>query len=134
MFRRFTRLRARLLLSKQDQLTLLENQLDKVDREEESPMFLGSSRLDRNAQRKEILSQIESKLQEYGAYSQLEKDIDSPGENTVLCMRGHYKTMILLIVIRRSCYKDTSNPIFKSSPATGCREPAKLDHQDRFYS
>ncbi|KAL2118445.1 hypothetical protein VTJ04DRAFT_8105 [Mycothermus thermophilus] len=65
VFRRFTRLRARLLLSKQDQLTLLENQLDKVDREEESPMFLGSSRLDRNAQRKEILSQIESKLQEY---------------------------------------------------------------------
>jgi hypothetical protein len=78
VFRRFTRLRARLLLSKQDQLTLLENQLDKVDREEESPMFLGSTRLDRNAQRKEILSQIESKLQEYGAYSQPEKDMTAP--------------------------------------------------------
>jgi hypothetical protein len=56
----------------------LENQLDKVDREEESPMFLGSTRLDRNAQRKEILSQIESKLQEYGAYSQLEKNMTAP--------------------------------------------------------
>jgi len=64
--RRFSRLRARILLLKQDKLSLLEQRLDEVDREEVCPLFLGMSRSDRNAQRASVLEEIESSLTEYG--------------------------------------------------------------------
>jgi len=64
--RRFTRLRARLLLLKQDKLSVLEQRLDEVDQQEKSLIFLGKSRCDRNADRAAVLSDIESSLVDYG--------------------------------------------------------------------
>jgi hypothetical protein len=64
--RRFSNLRARLLLLKQDRLSLLEKQLQKIDREEISLLSLGSSRRDSNSERNSILTQIDKALAEYG--------------------------------------------------------------------
>lgn len=66
VFRSFYRLRARLLLAKQDELHVLEAQLDQIDRDEASPFFLGTCRDDGNAGRAVLLSQIHLKLTEYG--------------------------------------------------------------------
>lgn len=64
--RRFSKLRARLLLLKQDRLSVLEQKLEQVDHEETSPLFLGKSRCDRNPERISLLSDIESCLANYG--------------------------------------------------------------------
>lgn len=64
--RRFLRIRARLLLLKQDELSLLEGQLDQVDREEERELFLRNARRDNNPERKTILMKIEVALSNYG--------------------------------------------------------------------
>lgn len=64
--RRFNRLRARLLLLKQDKLSLLEEKLDNLDRNERSPLFLGKSRLDANVERLSTIAAIESSLKDYG--------------------------------------------------------------------
>jgi hypothetical protein len=45
---------------------VLEQKLDKIDREERSLLFLGSGRLDRNADRLSCLSEIELSLADYG--------------------------------------------------------------------
>lgn len=66
--RRFTKLRARLLLLKQDRLTVLEERLEEVDRKEICPMFLGVGRCDGNAERASVLSEIESQLADYGGH------------------------------------------------------------------
>ncbi|KAI0887514.1 uncharacterized protein GGS22DRAFT_110549 [Annulohypoxylon maeteangense] len=65
IFRRFDKLRARLLLLKQDKLTQLENQLERIDQQETSPLFLGVSRSDRNVDRLSTLLEIEAALIEY---------------------------------------------------------------------
>lgn len=64
--RRFDKLRARILLLKQNKLSMLEERLEQVDSEEPSPLFLGKSRCDRNAERLSLLSQIEACLADYG--------------------------------------------------------------------
>ncbi len=64
--RRFTRLRSRLLLLKQDRLSVLEAELDEIDQEEKCPLFLGASRCDGNSKRESVLSEIESRLADYG--------------------------------------------------------------------
>lgn len=66
IFRSFRRLRARLLLSKQDEINVLEAQLDCLDREEASPFFLATCRGDRSPTRISVLDQISTKLAEYG--------------------------------------------------------------------
>ncbi|KAK5693657.1 hypothetical protein LTR97_010226 [Elasticomyces elasticus] len=66
--RRFLRLRARLLLLKQDQLTLLERDLDDIDSNESHLLFLGQSRSDGNTQRLELLKQIEGSLADYDIF------------------------------------------------------------------
>jgi hypothetical protein len=66
VFRSFRRLRARLLLSKQDEIAVLESELDTLDREEAAPFFLGTCRRDGNISRATVLSQIHTKLAEYG--------------------------------------------------------------------
>lgn len=66
VFRRFNKLRARLLLLKQDRLSMLEQRLERVDHEEISPLFLGRSRGDGNMERNSLLSDIESRLADYG--------------------------------------------------------------------
>ncbi|KAI1123527.1 hypothetical protein F5Y10DRAFT_51181 [Nemania abortiva] len=66
--RRFDRLRARLILLKQDKLTLLERRLDEIDEKETSVLFLGKSRCDRNPDRIAILSEIDSCLRDYDKF------------------------------------------------------------------
>ncbi|KAK3385190.1 hypothetical protein B0H63DRAFT_180145 [Podospora didyma] len=65
--RRFSNLRARLLLLKQDTLSLLEKQLEKIDREEAALLSLGSSRDDANEDRKSVLAKIDAALADYDA-------------------------------------------------------------------
>jgi hypothetical protein len=66
LFRRFSRLRSRLLLLKQDRLAVLEQQLDDIDRDEPKPLFLGNLRRDVNQDRKGVVSDIEAALKDYG--------------------------------------------------------------------
>ncbi|KAH8807489.1 hypothetical protein F5884DRAFT_857066 [Xylogone sp. PMI_703] len=65
IFRRFSTLRTRLLLLAQDEITVLEDQLNKIDQEESSPLFLACSRKDRNPNREVIISQIKKSLSAY---------------------------------------------------------------------
>lgn len=64
-FRRFARVRMRLLLLKQDEISLLEESLDKIDAAETRDFHLGSSRHDSNAERKEVLKKLKVSLEEY---------------------------------------------------------------------
>ncbi|KAL9614266.1 MAG: hypothetical protein Q9167_001222 [Letrouitia subvulpina] len=65
IYRRFLRIRARLLLLKQDELSVLESQLDQVDRDEEREIFLGNTRRDNNPERKALFMKIKVALSEY---------------------------------------------------------------------
>ncbi|KAK0721690.1 hypothetical protein B0T26DRAFT_739166 [Lasiosphaeria miniovina] len=60
--RRFKKLRARLLLSKQGKLSALEQRLERVDRDEPCPLFLGKARSDGSQDRASILAEIEFSL------------------------------------------------------------------------
>lgn len=64
--RRFDWLRARLLLQKQDKLSILEEKLEQVDYLEAAPLYLGKSRSDRNTERITLLSEIDTALADYG--------------------------------------------------------------------
>ena len=76
--RRFLRIRARLLLLKQDELSLLESQLDNIDNEETRELFLGNRRRDANTERKDIVGKIEVALASYGvSLSPLPKKIEA---------------------------------------------------------
>lgn len=66
IYRSFTRLRSRLLLLKQDKISQLEQRLDRIDLSETAPLFLGSSRDDRNAERAATLSELDKALEDYG--------------------------------------------------------------------
>ncbi|KAH6659935.1 hypothetical protein BKA67DRAFT_530056 [Truncatella angustata] len=68
VFRRFTHLRVRLLLMKQNKLSILEKKLDKIDHDEPSPMFLASHNMDQSAERAAVLSEIEEALVVYGSF------------------------------------------------------------------
>ncbi|KAF1984418.1 hypothetical protein K402DRAFT_434699 [Aulographum hederae CBS 113979] len=63
--RRFTRVRMRLLLLKQDEVTVLEGKLDTIDSKEDRALFLGCTRRDTNAERKPTLQQLTTALAEY---------------------------------------------------------------------
>lgn len=65
VYRRFERMRARLLLIKQDGISVLESRLDQIDDQEERELFLGNRRRDRNLERKELLSALEQGLAVY---------------------------------------------------------------------
>jgi hypothetical protein len=64
--RRFTNLRTRLILLKQDRLSYLEKQLEQIDREEESHLRLRCIQRDDNPKRKYIFSEIDEALADYG--------------------------------------------------------------------
>ncbi|KAF3481531.1 uncharacterized protein GIQ15_04290 [Arthroderma uncinatum] len=66
--RRFGNLRARLLLFKQDKISLLEKQLEKIDKEESLELFLGSTRHDANKERRLIISDIDIALADYDMF------------------------------------------------------------------
>jgi hypothetical protein len=67
LFRRFLKLRARVILKKQDRLSLLEQQLESIDQMESCSLFLASYRLDANAERQSVLDEIEQVLHDYGS-------------------------------------------------------------------
>ena len=56
----------RLLLLKQDQVSILEKQLDELDDNESMELFLGNCRRDGNMERKATIQSLESHLAEYG--------------------------------------------------------------------
>lgn len=64
--RRFSVLRTRLLLLKQDKLSLLEQRLEAIDTNERRRLFLGSSREDKNEERVAVLAEIDKALADYG--------------------------------------------------------------------
>ena len=59
-------MRMRLLLLKQNKLTVLEQELAKVDASEERAIFLGSLRRDTNFERLKIIQELEIALKSYG--------------------------------------------------------------------
>ncbi|KAH7323188.1 hypothetical protein B0I35DRAFT_350816, partial [Stachybotrys elegans] len=65
IYRRFCALRTRLLLYDQDRLARLEDQLQRIDENEEEPLYLGSYRHDTNAERKAVVQEIKEALREY---------------------------------------------------------------------
>ena len=56
----------RLLLLKQDRLSLLEKRLEKIGRQEVDLLSLGSSRDDTNRERTSVLAEIDAALADYG--------------------------------------------------------------------
>lgn len=66
LFRRFGELHARLLLFKQDELAELEQKLNDLDAEEQTPYHLRSRRDDRNVARRALIAEIEARLPAYG--------------------------------------------------------------------
>ncbi|KAK4160261.1 hypothetical protein QBC43DRAFT_338356 [Cladorrhinum sp. PSN259] len=64
--RRFSNLRVRLLLRKQDKLSELEKQLEQIDLRASS--FRGSIRYDTDAERAHVLGQIDTALEDYDAF------------------------------------------------------------------
>ncbi|KAI0804904.1 hypothetical protein GGR55DRAFT_657707 [Xylaria sp. FL0064] len=65
VFRRFSTLRTRLLLLKQDKLSMLERKLERIDQTENNMLRLGSNRSDDNAERGVLLSEINNALVDY---------------------------------------------------------------------
>ncbi|KAK0716306.1 hypothetical protein B0H67DRAFT_582828 [Lasiosphaeris hirsuta] len=63
--RRFSRLRSRILLHKQDEISVLEAQLDAADEEETNALYLGNRRRDRNEVRKQIIDEVGLALRDY---------------------------------------------------------------------
>ena len=47
---------------------MLEQRLERINREETIPLRLGSSRSDNNVERNSVLSEIDNALAEYGPY------------------------------------------------------------------
>ena len=58
----------RLLLIKQDEISILEKQLDRTDVKESKELFLGNCRRDGNSERKQIVRRLETCLAEYGKF------------------------------------------------------------------
>ncbi|KAI8633997.1 hypothetical protein F5Y19DRAFT_411630 [Xylariaceae sp. FL1651] len=65
IFRRFSAVRARILLYQQDRIAELEETLTTLDELEPKVLFLGSRRRDANPERKAVLAQLESAIAEY---------------------------------------------------------------------
>lgn len=59
--------RARLLLRKQDRVSVLEEKLQTLDREEQRLLFLDSLRRDMNTERERLLSELDRALADYGS-------------------------------------------------------------------
>lgn len=69
IFRRFSHVRMRLLLLTQDRISQLEHELDNLDNNEQRPLFLGSSRRDKNVERQATILELREALKSYGASS-----------------------------------------------------------------
>lgn len=64
--RRFSVVRARLLLLKQQRVATLEKQLRELDLQELRPLYLGSFQADANTTRWKVLKDIDEALADYG--------------------------------------------------------------------
>ncbi|KAK0670322.1 hypothetical protein QBC41DRAFT_345662 [Cercophora samala] len=64
-FRRFTRVRMRLILQQQDEIARLEQRLDELDSAESRHIFLGCMRRDQNPDRRQVLQELKVALSEY---------------------------------------------------------------------
>lgn len=56
----------RLLLLKQDEMSVLEDRLDDLDAKEDRELFLGSIRRDTNSERSQLVQDLQGRLEEYG--------------------------------------------------------------------
>jgi hypothetical protein len=56
----------RMLLLKQYKIAQLGEELNKIDREEEAELWLGSLRMDRNACRKDVLARLDEAFSDCG--------------------------------------------------------------------
>ena len=59
----------RLLLLKQDEISVLEEELEMIDNAEPRQLFLGSCRRDVNEKRKDCVARLRKALAEYGMFS-----------------------------------------------------------------
>lgn len=64
--RRFSVVRARLLLLKQQRVAALEKQLEELHLQEPRPLYLGSFQADANATRLQVLKDLDEALADYG--------------------------------------------------------------------
>lgn len=64
--RRFSVIRARLLLYKQQRVAALEKQLEELDLQEPRSLYLGSFQADANASRLRVLKDLNEALADYG--------------------------------------------------------------------
>ncbi|KAH9995156.1 hypothetical protein F4779DRAFT_631706 [Xylariaceae sp. FL0662B] len=79
VFRNFSKLRIRLLLSKQDELVQLEDRLEKLDSDSIFTFFRGSLRHDRNGERTQLMAEIERVLIDYDStLNRAEKSLQRP--------------------------------------------------------
>ncbi|KAJ3538767.1 hypothetical protein NM208_g4683 [Fusarium decemcellulare] len=65
IFRRFSNVRTRLALLAQDRVTQLDSRLREIDETEASPIFLASSRTDRNEERQLVQAELRDALKDY---------------------------------------------------------------------
>jgi hypothetical protein len=56
---------------KQDKIVRLEKELDQIDQNEKTELFLGNCRRDTNADRKNVLRRIDEALKDYGKFQLL---------------------------------------------------------------
>lgn len=73
--RRFATLRSRLLLLKQDRLSVLETKLEKLDLEEIHKLALGSCRKDGNMTRQAILAEVDVALADYDSFLERSRQV-----------------------------------------------------------
>ena len=66
IFRRFGKLHTRCLLEAQDEICRLEERLRAIDAAETTQLYLSSRQHDNNIDCQTVLSEIKSKLREYG--------------------------------------------------------------------
>lgn len=68
MFRQFKMLHCRLLLLGQQELCDLEKRLNEIDTADRTQLFLSSRTYDDNLERNQVLSDIRTKLRQYGPH------------------------------------------------------------------
>ena len=71
LYRRFFNPRIRLLLLKQDRLSVLKKQLEKLDREDRYLLSVGSIRIDCNKEKTAILADIREAIKDHSSFHSL---------------------------------------------------------------
>lgn len=97
--RRFSTVRARLLLLKQDKISQLEQQLEQADRAEQATLFLSCNRRDQNSERLTILEELDKRLADYDAFLKRGKevlDFDLAAPRSVLSLQNWIKNTACL--------------------------------------